>query len=96
LSTASAASLTASFKVGWAWQVRAAEFHEHRGFGDHGAGVGADDMHAEHTVGGLLGEHLDEALGGAVDLGAAIGGEGELADPVGDTRLLQLLLALAH
>ena len=68
LSTASAASFTASVSVGWAWQVRAmssaerAELHRHGGLGDHLAGVGADDVHAEHAVGLGVGEHLHEAV----------------------------------
>ena len=100
-SAASAASFTASFSVGCAWQMRAeilgraAELHQHRCLGDHGAGVGAEDMHAEHAVGRRIGQHLDEAFRGAVDLGAAVGGEGKLADLVGDAGLLQLLLGLA-
>ena len=52
-------------------------------------------MHAEHAVGGGVGQNLDEALGGAVHLSATIGGEGGLADAVGDPHLLKLLLSLA-
>ena len=57
LCTASAASFTASVSVGWAWQVRrdilggGAELHGHRHLADHLAGVGADDVDAEHAVG---------------------------------------------
>jgi hypothetical protein len=76
LSTARAASFTASFSVGWAWQVRARSS-------------------AEPAVGGLVGQHLHEPVGGAVDLGAAVGGEGELAHLVVDLRLFELLLGLA-
>ena len=42
------------------------------------AGIGADDMHAEDAVRRVFSKNLDEAFGGAVDLGAAIGGEREL------------------
>ena len=100
-SAARAASFTASVSVGWAWQVRArvfgraAELHQHRRLGDHLAGVGADDMDAEHPIGVCVGEDLDEAVRRAVDLGAAVGGERELADLVGDPGGLQLLLGLA-
>jgi hypothetical protein len=45
---------------------RAAELHQHRGLGDHGAGVGADDVHPEDPVGRGVGEHFDEAVGGAM------------------------------
>ena len=91
----------ASLTVGWAWQMRPIssaerrEFHRHGGFGDHRAGFGADDVHAEHLVGGLVGQHLHEALGRAVGAAARIGGEGILADLVGDAGGLELLLGLA-
>ena len=63
---------------------RAAELHRDRRLGDHGAGIGADNVHAEHAVGRSIGEDLHEAVGGEVDLGAAIRREGELAGRVGD------------
>ena len=71
LSTASAASLTASGSVGWAWQVRAMSSAEApnsmaiAASRDHVAGVGADDVHAEHAVGLGVGEDFDEAVGRA-------------------------------
>ena len=71
LPTASAASFTASGSVGCAWQVRAmssaerAELHRHRRLGDHVAGVGADDVHAEHAVGLGVGQDFHEAVGRA-------------------------------
>ena len=37
------------------------------------AGVGADDVDAEHPVGRRVGQDLHEAVGVAVDLGAAVG-----------------------
>ena len=74
---------------------RGAEFHGDRGLGDHVAGIGADDVDAEHAVGLGVGDDLDEAVGGQVDLGAAVGGEGKLADVVGDAGRLQLLLGFA-
>ena len=66
---ASAASLTASASVGWAWQVRARSSDEPPNsistadLVDHLAGAGADDMGAEHPVGRCVGEDLDEAVG---------------------------------
>src|SRR4051794_5384816 len=33
---------------------RRREFHRHGRFGDHRAGFGADDVHAQHLVGGLV------------------------------------------
>src|SRR5689334_7499189 len=73
---------------------RPAELHQYGRLGNHGAGVGADNVYAEHAVGRPVGENLDETFGGAVDLGAAVGGEGELADLVVDAGVLQLLLGL--
>jgi hypothetical protein len=52
-------------------------------------------VHAEHAVGRGVGQDLHEAVGRLVDLGAAVGGERELADVVGDAGGLQLLLGLA-
>ncbi len=72
-----------------------AEFHQNRGFVDHFAGFAADNVHAEHPIGLRICENLHEAVGGLVDLGAAIGGEGEFADGVGHAGLLQLFLGLA-
>ena len=40
-----------------------AEFHRDGGFRDHVAGVGADDVHAEHAVGLGVGQDLHEAVG---------------------------------
>ena len=74
---------------------RGAELHRDRGLRDHVAGVGADDVHAEHAVGLGVGQDLHEAVGLVVGLGAAVGGERELADVVGDAGRLQLLLGLA-
>ena len=42
-----------------------AELHRDGGLRDHVAGVGADDMHAEHAVGLGVGQDFHEALGGA-------------------------------
>jgi hypothetical protein len=50
---------------------------------------------AEEPVGLRVRQHLHEAVGLVVDLGAAVGGEGELADLVGDAGGLQLFLGLA-
>ena len=57
---------------------RAAEFHQHRRFVDHLAGAEADDVHAEHAVGLLVGEDLDEALGVQHGAGAALAVNGNL------------------
>ena len=59
------------------------------------AGVRADNVDAEDAVGLGVGEELHEAVGRVVGLGAAVGGERELADLVGDAGGLQLLLGLA-
>ena len=59
---------------------RAAEFHQDGGFMDHFAGFAADDVHAEHPIGFGICENLHKSFGGLVDLGAAVGGEGEFAD----------------
>src|SRR5829696_396201 len=75
---------------------RAAEFHQHRRFVDHLARFRPDDVHPEHPGGRRVGEDLHEAVGGVVDLGAAVRREGELADVVGDPRGLQLLLGPAY
>src|SRR5215208_197860 len=74
---------------------RRAELHGDGGFRDHVAGVGAEDMHAQHAVGVGVGEDLDEAIGRQIDLGAAVGGERKLADLVGKAGFLDLLLVLA-
>ena len=91
--TASAASFTASGKrrmrVAGARDVfrRGAELHRHRRLRDHVAGIGAEDVHAEHAVGLGVGEDLHEAVGLLVGLGAAVGGEREFSDVVGDAGL---------
>ena len=41
---------------------RAAEFHQHRRLVDHLAGPVAKDVHTEHAVGCLVGQHLDETV----------------------------------
>ena len=53
-------------------------------------------MHAENLVGALIGQHFDEAFGLVIDLRPAVGGKGKLADLVGASFGLQLLLGLAH
>src|SRR5258706_369702 len=59
------------------------------------SGIPADDMHAGRPIGFRFCENLHEAFGGLVALGAAIGGEREFSDGVGDARLLQFVLGLA-
>ena len=63
---------------------------------DHVAGVGADDVHAEHAVGLGVGEDLHEAVGLLIGLGAAIGGERKFADIVGDAGGLQFFLGFCR
>src|SRR5260221_14343756 len=102
LSTANAASFTASVNVGWGWQVRAISSDAApnsmatAASAIHVAGVRADDVDAEHAVGLGIGEDFHEALGLQVHLCAAIGGKGKFAGVVGGTGPLQFLLALSH
>ena len=63
-------------------------------FADHLADLGADHVDAEDAIGRGVGEHLHEALGLVVHLGAAVGHERELADLVVDAVGLQLFLGL--
>ncbi len=85
-----AASFTASLIVGWAWQVRARSSEEPPNsistdrFVDHLAGPGRDNVHTQHAVGFLIGEHLHKPVGCAVGAGTAIGGEREFANIIGD------------
>jgi hypothetical protein len=55
-----------------------AEFHGDRRLRDHVAGVGADDVHAEHAVVFGIDEDFYETLGPLVGPGAGIGREREL------------------
>src|SRR5262249_57358441 len=72
-----------------------AELHGDHRFGNHVAGIGADQMHAKNAVGFRVREDLHKSVGGQIDLGAAVGGEGKLADIVGDAGGLQFLFAFA-
>src|SRR5208282_6037077 len=63
-----------------------AEFHRHRGFGDDGAGVAADDVNAQDAVALGLGQNFHETLGEGVGAGAGIGRERGLARVVFDAR----------
>ena len=74
---------------------RTAKLHQNRGLMDHFAGLAADDMHAKHPIRLRICENLHETVSGLVDLGTAIGGEGEFARRVGHAGLLQLFLGLA-
>src|SRR4051812_4604629 len=56
------------------------ELHGDDGLGDHVGGVGAKDVDAEDAVGLGVGDDLDLSDGFVHALGAAVGGEGELAD----------------
>ena len=98
---ASAASFTASDMVGWAWQVRARSSDEPPNSISTATSWIISPApkptmwRAEHAVGLLVGEDLDEAVGVQHGARAAVGGERELADLVVDAGLLQLLLGLA-
>src|SRR5437763_4412132 len=72
---------------------RGAELHGYGSLGDHVAGVGAEDVDAEHAIARRIGKDFDEAFGLQVDLGTAVGGERKFADVVNDAGLLELLLA---
>src|SRR6202140_1468633 len=74
---------------------RGAEFHGDRRFADHVAGVGAENVHAEHAVGLGVRQDFHKTFGGQVHLGAGIGGEGKFADVVGDAGGFELLLGFA-
>src|SRR5262249_57232020 len=72
-----------------------AEFHGDGGFADHVAGVGAENVHAEHAVGFGVRQDFHEALGGQIDPGARIGGERKSSDIVRNARRFELLLGSA-
>src|SRR6266478_4830571 len=72
-----------------------AKLHQDGRFVDHFARLAADNVHAKHPIRFRICENLHESLGGLVDLGAPIGGEGEFADGIGYPRLFQLLFSLA-
>ena len=55
-----------------------------RAFGNHLAGVRADDVDAQYPIRLGIGDKLDHALGVKVSLRAAVGGERECADFVLD------------
>ena len=74
---------------------RGREFHRETSLADHGAGLGAEDVDAQHAVGGLVGQYFHKPLRGAVRAAARIGGERILADLVGNARGLELFLGLA-
>ena len=63
--------------------------------GDHLASIGANDMHAKHSVCLLLNDKLDEALSVEVGLRARVGREGVLADLILHASGLKLLLGLS-
>ena len=74
---------------------RSAKLHGDRRLRDHGLGVGAENVHAEHAVGFGIGEDFDEALRRQVGAGAGIGAERKFADLVGDAGGFKLLLGFA-
>src|SRR5690606_28080311 len=69
-----------------------AELHGDHDLVDQVAGVAAEHVRAEDPVGRLVGEYLDEAVGGVHGARPAVRHEGELADAVGDAGRLQFLL----
>src|SRR4051794_39889198 len=98
-STASAASFTASVSVGCAWQVRAissddppnsiATAHSITRLPASGPTMWTPSTRS------LVASARIVAVRRAVDLGAAVGREGEFPDVVGDAVFLQLFLGLA-
>src|SRR3546814_9319745 len=54
---------------------RRAEFHRLRGLRDHRAGDASDAPHTEHAVTLRVGDHLHEAVGLVVGLGATVRSE---------------------
>ena len=75
---------------------RSAVLDSQGGLGDHLAGVGTDDVHAEDAVRLSVGDELDNALGIEVRLGARVSAERECAHAVFGARGLDLGLVLAH
>ena len=90
-SKASAAMATVSDRVGWGWIVKpmspavGAHLDGVGGFGDEVAGVGADDPGADDALGGLVEQHLGQALVAAQGQGAARRHPGEDAFAVFDS-----------
>ena len=74
---------------------RGPEFHRQHDFGDQIAGFGTDDGAAQHLVGLGVGQDFHKAVRGHDGLGAGIGGEGKLADLVGDAGSLELFFVFA-
>jgi hypothetical protein len=74
---------------------RGAEFHGDGGLRNHVAGIDTNHMDAEHAVGLGIGQDLHEAIGGEIDLGAAIGAERKLADIVGDAGGFELFFGFS-
>lgn len=54
------------------------------------------DMGAQDSVGLLIGQNLDHAVGLVIGFGATVGGKWELPHHIIDTFGLQILLVLAH
>src|SRR5579872_3205870 len=74
---------------------RGAELHGDGGLGDHGLGVGAEDVHAEHAIGLGVGEDFDKAVGGEIGAGAGVGGERKFSGRIGDAGVFQFLFGFA-
>lgn len=75
--------------------ARCAVLDGQRSLGDHLAGVGSDDVHAEDTVSLRIRDELNQAFRVQVRLGARVGAEREGAHIVLDTSRLDLGLVLA-
>lgn len=76
--------------------TRSAVLDGQSGFGDHLAGIGADDVHTQDAVGLCIGNELDETLGLQVGLSAGVGTEGEGSDTVVNTGFLDFGFVLAN
>src|SRR3546814_3260946 len=71
---------------------RSAELDRLHQFLDQMAGIGADDMGADHLLGLFVLEDLHEAVGHGPAARARLGGARELASPVGGARGCSLFL----
>ena len=100
LATASAASLTASLNVGWAWQVRAMSSDE----APNSMAIAASAIRVSASGPRMCTPSTRSVLASAriltkpsvarLALGPAVGGERKLADLISDTGLFELFLGL--
>lgn len=75
---------------------RGTKLDRHGGFGNQLTCCGANNVHTQHAVCLLVGQHLNKAIGHAQCAGTAIGKERELAGLVSNTLVLELLFRKAH